>query len=70
MIQSVSHHDRVATTGPLAGEWLEWIGQTVAAVLSWAARLCRVGRRAPELRMSREWLADYERRSSKHADGL
>jgi hypothetical protein len=70
MIHSVPSAERVAALWPSTGRSLDRVGQVVGAALRWALRLCGFGNGMPELRMSREWLDEYERRSRKHLDGV
>ncbi|HVG67769.1 MAG TPA: hypothetical protein VM785_06220, partial [Gaiellales bacterium] len=59
MIHSVPDTDRIATPWPSTDRWLDRLMQTATAVMRWALRRCGFGS-MPELRMSREWLAEYE----------
>jgi hypothetical protein len=67
MIRSVPNTDRVAAPWAPVGRELEWVRHAAAAVLRAALRHLRRGTGAPELRMSREWLEEYERRSRKRS---
>jgi hypothetical protein len=69
MIHSVHSAHRVAAPWPLTSRTLEWASQAATAVLSWMGRLRSPWNDTPELRMSREWLEEYERHSRKHHIG-
>jgi hypothetical protein len=70
MIHSVPSADRVAAPWPSTGRLFDRLGQVIGAAVRWALRLCGFGNRMPELRMSRDWLEEYEQRSRKHSDRM
>jgi hypothetical protein len=70
MIHSVPSATRVAAPWPSAGRWFDRLGQVVGALVQWASRWCGFWSGMPEMRMSRDWLEEYERRSRKHPDGM
>jgi hypothetical protein len=70
MIHSIPNTDRVVAHWSLTSRWLEWLSQDAAAILGGVLGLCGLGNDIPELRMSREWLEEYERRSAKQPDIL
>jgi hypothetical protein len=70
MIGTVPSTDRVTAPWVLPSRWLDWLHQAATAVLHVALRLSGFEKGPPELRMSREWLEEYERRCRKHPDGV
>jgi hypothetical protein len=67
MIHSILQADRLEASPPVSlpypGGPARLAAGAVLAVRSWWRRLW-----APELRLSREWLTDYEQYSRKHLD--
>ena len=70
MIHSFPNTDRVAALWAPTGRWLDAICQAAMAALRGGLRVHGIGNGAPELRMSREWLDEYERHARKHPDAL
>jgi hypothetical protein len=70
MAHSVPHTVRAAAPWAPASRWFDWLYQAAAIVLCAVRRPRGPGNSALELRMSDEWLAQYERESSKRFDSL
>jgi hypothetical protein len=70
MTHSVPNTNRVATPWALTDQPLGWLCQVATAVVRGLLRLCGLGNATPELRMSREWLEEYARRTRKQPDGI
>lgn len=66
MLHSIHDTARVAGSSASNPQWLMWLGVAVAAVLRGPWRLPKPGHRAPDVRVSREWLNEHERESQKH----
>jgi hypothetical protein len=69
MIHGVPNDGRIAVPWTLTSRWVDWFFERPVAALRRAGRACGLGREVPQLRMSDEWLEEYERQSRKHPNG-
>ena len=69
MGHSMSRSDHLAVEWAAPGERAGWLARVSSAIATGIAEMCaRAGR--SELRVSEEWLAEFERSSSKHTGGF
>jgi hypothetical protein len=70
MIHSLPNTYQVGAPWALTSRWLDWHRRFATAALHGVLRLCRFRGGLPELRMSPEWLEEYERCSGRHRDDV
>jgi hypothetical protein len=69
MIHSLLNTDRAAASWTLTSRHRDWLHHAAAAVRRRLRRFRPLGSGTPALRMSREWLEEYQRHSWKRPDG-
>jgi len=68
MIHSIHDTARIASSSASNPQWLMWLGVAAAAVLRGTWRLPNRPRRAPNVRVSAEWLREHAVEFQKHPD--